>query len=98
MGTCHAIMCKECKVYRYLDKFDLIFTRIESREDALEYCDEIKKDTFRAGLLVSFMGKHMGHDCMLISEHSNEWNQHVWNDSETSFKEDADFWERDDKC
>ncbi len=70
MSTDYFVACKTCKVVRGLDTF---YTSdiypVENRQQALEFADRIKNDSFRAGLLVSFMGKHKNHEIVFFTEH-----------------------------
>jgi hypothetical protein len=92
MGVTYSITCKDCKVTRDLDKFytsDIY--KIETREDALEYREKIEKDSFRAGLLVSFMAKHRTHECVYHSE-SDCLDEYEPFEDDDGFIEDTDFW------
>lgn len=95
MGTIYSIACKECKVTRSLNKFYTAYG-IDDREEALKYCEEIEKDSFRAGLLVSFMAEHMEHECVFFNEHS-ACQEDYWPFYENEFVEDTDFWVEDSK-
>ena len=72
MGTLYYVGCHDCKVFRDLDKFYTMLTPVENRADALVFAGDIKKDSFRAGLLVSFLWKHRGHNCTVFNEHMGE--------------------------
>jgi len=91
MGLIYAIACRTCKITRDLDQF---YTsdgdKVETSQQALDYKSHIEKDSFRAGLLVSFMAKHMGHDCVLFHENSDcseELDPYF-----CEYKSDFDFW------
>ena len=90
MGTIYSVGFYDCKEYRDLDKFYTLLQEVENREDALKFSDEIKRDSFRAGLLVSFMGKHMGHKCVVFSEHDEEIHEYF--DPDWEFTNEEDFW------
>ena len=95
MGIIYSVSCKQCKVTRNLDKFYTCRDSVQTRDDALEYMKEISEDSFRAGLLVSFMGEHMDHECVLFSETSPdsiEMELEPFYD-ENSYVEDFDFWD-----
>jgi hypothetical protein len=88
MGMLYYIGCKDCKVKRDLDKFyTLSFgDGIDTRKKALTYADnDIKKDSFRCGLLVSFLQKHKGHNCIVFDEQYDTLYEELP-------KEDIDFW------
>jgi hypothetical protein len=97
MGVIYSVTCKTCKVTRDLDKMKHDGSWVENRKDALEYSDELEKEinnvSFRVGLLVSFMAKHAGHDCVYFSEFNEEceekYNPYY---GKNGFKEDGDFW------
>lgn len=86
MGACYAVACKQCKVKRDLDKFYLMF---RDCSDRLQACDIEKSiaeiGLFRATLLATFMGKHMGHDCTIISDAD-------WGNEFDDYPYDHDFW------
>ena len=88
MGTIYYVGCRDCKVVRDLDKF-CTMRKVEDRPDAIKYADEIKKDSFRAGLLVSFLWEHEGHNCVAFSEHSEPDDL---NTMDGSAKNDREFW------
>lgn len=89
MGVIYHVACKQCKVMRDLDKFYTALGNPQSRDEALEFADRIKDDSFRAGLLVSFMGAHMGHECVLSND--THWNLEGIYDYEDYTEEDH-FW------
>ena len=91
MGVIYSVACKECKVVRYLDKFYDSGNGVETREDALKYCETLQGN-FRAALLVSFMSKHKGHDCVFFDENEHEYLDPYVN---SSYREDTDFWKVD---
>jgi hypothetical protein len=70
MGTIYSVACTNCKVTRDLDKFYNHGVGVRDRADALEHAEEIEKNSFRPALLVSFMAKHAGHECVFFDEHS----------------------------
>lgn len=82
MGVIYAVVCRDCQVQRNLDKFRLILSVAKSRGDALGLAKEVEGDSFRAALLVSFMGEHLGHNCTVVSDVCDEM----------PFAEDRDFW------
>jgi len=90
MGTIYYVGCKDCMIYRCLDKFyNMDCCDIKNRQDALEFSKTIEEDSFRAGLLVSFMAKHMGHHCVAFNDGMDD----VWlNFIEHGKKEDGEFW------
>ena len=88
MGTIYYIGCNDCKVRRDLDKFytSSFGSGIDTREKALEYAKkDIEKDSFRCGLLVSFLQKHKGHNCVMFDENYDSLCDELKN-------EEADFW------
>ena len=91
MGVIYSIACKDCKVTRDLDKF---YTprKIESRVEALEYSEEVKEDAFRAGLLLSFLAEHRGHDCVFFSSRDGCCEELDPVCDGCDFREDTDFW------
>ena len=89
MGVLYFIGCKNCKKYRDLDKLQAIsFNAIKDKKDAINFSEKIEKDSYRIGLLVSFMADHIGHNCFLFTD----------NDTLFEFKnagaieEDKRFW------
>ena len=97
MGTEYYITCKKCKVSRDLGKYySASIYPVTTRKEALAYEDKIKKYSFRAGLLVSFMGEHMNHECVFHSEDNEEFDTYdYWEADSTEYKEDTDFWVSD---
>ncbi len=94
MGVVYSVACKVCKVTRDLDKFytaDL--HEVESRKQALEFKDKICDDSFRAGLLVSFMGKHIGHECVFFNENTGYEEELDPFENKHGYVEDMDFWD-----
>ncbi len=84
MGVIHYVACKQCKVKRDLDKF-YTFPNPMSREEALEFSKQVKKDSFRFGLLIGFMGTHMGHECVMTSDLE-------WGNEYDNYENDTNFW------
>lgn len=64
----------------------------ETRDAAMEYRHHIEKDSFRAGLLVSFMAKHRGHDCVFFNEQSDCEDELDPFENKNGFVEDFDYW------
>lgn len=96
MGTLYSVGCYDCHIHRNLDKFYRLEYEVETREEAISFSDDIKNDSFRAGLLVSFMGKHKGHKCVVYSEHDEE----IWEHFEPEFRranDDYDFWKPEEE-
>ena len=89
MGVIYHVACKQCKVTRNLDKFYTTIGNPQDRDEALEFCKRIEGDSFRAGLLVSFMGAHMGHECVLIDDQS--WS--LEGDEYEDYIEEDHFWD-----
>jgi len=87
MGVIYHVACKQCKVKRDLDKFYTALGNPQDRDEAVEFSDRIKEDSFRAGLLVSFMGAHMGHNCVLIDD--SHWSD---DDEWDEYTEEDHFW------
>lgn len=72
MGTMYYVGCRDCKVVRDLDKF-YSMREVDTRDDMEELAGVIEsKDSYRAALLVSFMGEHRGHDCVAFTEHNDD--------------------------
>ena len=97
MGVEYSVTCKDCKVTRNLDKFytSSIYP-VEDRKDAESFSNKIKDDSFRAGLLVSFMAKHEGHNCVFFME-GNKVEEELDPNYENDYAEDTDFWQSLDK-
>lgn len=93
MATEFYVGCRTCKVYRDLDKFWRMQISVNNREDALKYAEEMQEDSFRAGLLVSFMGEHMGHDCVAFDEHQTRIMKEFNKDLTGENKESDIFWD-----
>lgn len=87
MGIIYHIACKQCKVKRDLNKFYTMFQNPQTREEALKFCERIEEDSFRAGLLVGFMGAHMGHECVILSDSA-------WGNEYDDYKDETHFWKR----
>jgi hypothetical protein len=98
MGTEYYITCKDCKVSRGLDKYySANIYPVTTRQEALDYREKIKDDSFRAALLVSFMGEHMNHNCVFHDEHNDEYETYCYDaDESPEYKEDTDFWSEKD--
>lgn len=94
MGVSYSVACKTCKVTRDLDKFYNHGSGVETRKDALAHSEQISSDSFRASLLVSFMSKHTGHECVFFSENSEVCSEKYdpFYNEQNNFKEDTDFW------
>ena len=104
MGTLYYVTCEDCKITRDLDKFYSAGRKcVETRADALEFAKIIEGDSFRAGLLVSFMAEHKGHRCVFYCEHTlcplTKEGQVIEDvDIETmmyDYPEDTDFWAKE---
>lgn len=92
MGVCYYVVCHDCKVCRDLDKYYAMLRDEDadgSREGMLKYAaDEIVHgNSFRAALLVTFMGKHIGHKCTVVHE---DFAYDMMNDE--GYAEDFDYW------
>lgn len=85
MGLLCYVVCRRCKVYRPLDKFYTMFEDVPDRQAALEFRKEVERDSFRAGLLVSFMWKHREHNCFVCDENM-EFVLDAFDE------EDVDYW------
>ena len=98
MGTIYSVACKKCKVTRDLDKFyNNGDEEVETRSEALKYSESIQENggtAFRAALLVSFMSKHAGHDCVFFSEFNVDVEESLDGTyDENDFTCDHNFWE-----
>jgi hypothetical protein len=60
----------------------------QDREAALAFSKRIEEDSFRAGLLVGFMGDHMGHECVLLDDVSWSTEGSEYDD----YAEETHFW------
>jgi len=98
MGTEYYITCKDCKVSRELDKYySATIYPVTTRQEALDFREKVKDDSFRAALLISFVGKHEGHDCVFHSEHDEKYETYNYlSDEPAEYKEDTDFWTKKD--
>lgn len=89
MGVIYFVGCKKCGIYRDLDKFYTLHFcgEIKDRKKALELADkEVKKDSFRCALLLSFLSQHYGHDIVLFDDCGDFFEY-------TEMKEEnIDFW------
>lgn len=74
MGIEYYVICRKCNVRRHLDKnWAVLFgKKVADRQSALEFREQVEYDSFRCGLLISFMAKHMGHDCFLTNDMDDE--------------------------
>lgn len=66
---------------------------VKNRQDALTFADEIPQDSFRIGLLASFVYEHQGHDCVMFNDTAvfpKEIEQ--LNPFFGKTKEDGNFW------
>jgi hypothetical protein len=90
MGTIYYVACRKCKVVRDLDKFYDMYS-VKDRDEALELSRSLNQ--YRAALLTSFMGEHMGHDCVAFTEHNDDLcDQFKKEGSNWELNEDGDFW------
>ena len=80
MGICYYVACHDCKVKRDLDK--LKPKEAHSRQEAISNINRF--DSYRSGLLVSFMKEHLLHNCTMFKD-SIECDA-------MDYKEDYDFW------
>ncbi len=101
MGVYYMVGCLDCKKVRDLDKYYSADRGcdIKSREDAISYIESIENDLFRAGLLVSFMAQHHGHNCVFFTCHDEIIRDKFFLDPATGFDYkntsqifDGDFW------
>lgn len=93
MSIDYFIACKKCKTVRSLDTFyasDIY--PVENRNDAIEFAVRMEKDSFKAGLLVSFMGKHKDHECVLFHENSDSYDEMAPHSELNGYKEDTNYW------
>jgi hypothetical protein len=93
MSVDYFVACKKCKTVRSLDVFyasDIY--PVENRKDAIEFAGRMEKDSFKAGLLVSFMGKHKGHECVLFHENSDSYDEMDPHSASNDYKVDKDYW------
>jgi hypothetical protein len=95
------IVCKDCKKYRYLDRFYVTVeaAEIETRQQAIDLCDEMKREgnLFRSTLVIAFLSLHANHNCTLITEHSELAEQLQFGEYDIDpdlhpITEDFDFW------
>lgn len=90
MGVEYSIACQDCKIQRDLDKFYSSISNVKNRQDALNYCEKIEKDSFRVGLLVSFLNDHIGHNVVFYNENFEEsYGEYA------KYKDDVDYWKED---
>lgn len=96
MGTLYYVVCDDCKVARDLDKFYDLNRDPQNRAQMLKESEDVGR--FRAALLVTFMGKHMGHNCRVLSETDFEFyiESDEVRDGEIVLKngyvKDVDYW------
>lgn len=91
MGTTYSVACRDCRVWRDLDKF-YAARKAENRKEAIDIADYIKEThSFRSALLVSFLWEHSGHNCTLYNEHADDDME-----MEEQFTEDDKGWWRPD--
>ena len=95
MGAQYYIGCKTCGVKRSLDKICLYPAKNQKDVHAFAY-DMVEGDNgYRIALLASFLGEHIGHDCVVFSEAEFDAGDEY---SDTYFKkEKSDFWEPREK-
>ena len=88
MGAIYKIACKDCKVVRDLDKLHL--ESVHNREEALAYSASLveKPQLFREALLMSFMGDHANHECVLFNDSADDPELSV------GYAYDHDFWRK----
>ena len=92
MGVSYGVACKTCKVTRDLDKFYASDCHeVKTAKQAKRYARKIKDAAFSAGLLVSFMADHMGHECVMFKEGGGVERDldPIFN---SEYKDDTDFW------
>ena len=88
MSVCYHVVCDDCKVKRDLDKFyAMVAPKVTTRRKALNYQTEVRKEAFRAGLLVSFMGQHIGHKCRVVDDCGDAYDEIA-----DAYPDDGDFW------
>lgn len=98
MGVEHYITCTDCKISRSLEKYySATIYPVTTRQEALDFREKVKDDSFRAALLISFMGDHQDHSCVFHTENNGQYDTWDWElDKETEYKEDTDFWQVDE--
>ncbi len=70
MGIIYYIACKRCKTYRNLDKLIYLMNsdHITTRSAAVDFSKVVETNSFRAGLLISFMSLHFMHEICMYSD------------------------------
>lgn len=93
MGTIYSVSCRDCKITRDLDKFYTLSEGfiITNRTKALAFAKEVAEDSFRAGLLMSFLEQHKGHNCTVFNEHDEKLTEEL-DPFYGNTTEDTDFW------
>lgn len=95
MGTIFYIYCKDCDVYRDLDKFSAL-CQCSGRKDLRSWMKREPAVNIRERLLTEFVVKHKCHNIVFFDENDDAACDEagVWNclDDKASTKEEIDFW------
>jgi len=77
-----------------LDKFSSseIGTKVFNRDDAMMFAEKMKHESFRAGLLISFLAIHNGHDCIFFDEYTSLESKLNPHHDHNNFVQDHNFW------
>lgn len=95
MGTIYFVGCRDCNVYRDLDKF-YSMENAGTRKECQRIAEQIEKvDSFRAALLVSFLWTHEGHNCTAFNEHNDTEYERFLN--KKAHLESGVFWREESK-
>ncbi len=92
MGVIYSIACRKCMVVRDLDKLHKTYPDVTNRDAALFCAQEITKDSFRAGLIISFMHEHKGHDCVMFDDTFDDDLEQELGEFSGNTKRDGNFW------
>jgi hypothetical protein len=94
VGVIYTVACRDCKISRDLDKFySAGFCEDETRVEMLEFGKILSENPFRPALLVDFMCRHAGHDCVFFWEDMACEDELDGSLETNDFKEDVNYWE-----
>jgi hypothetical protein len=92
MGMIYYVWCEKCAQFRNLDKFYAL-RDAKTLDELTGIADEIaNQDRVRAALLVSFLGRHMGHAIRVFDEDSPDYGA-IFVDESIMAEPDDILWE-----
>ena len=67
--------------------------RPKDRAEALDFAERMGEDSFRAGLLTSFMGEHAGHNCTIVCDMDADFTDDIPEEPVNWWGVDDELWD-----